>query len=195
MARDSAEGRSTITLEEKEYGVGLRFTPQVMDDDVVQLRVAPEVSELAKSGSPFLTTGGATTVLPSFTTRRASTTVQLRDGQSLAIAGLIKNNVTESLSKFPFLADIPVLGALFRSTDFQTDRSELLFVITPRLVRALPTQVGLPTDAHEPPTRAEGLLGGRLERGAEGEPASKRERMSAAADEQAPSEVDPRDLE
>lgn len=165
VARDSTEGRSTITLEEKEYGVGLRFTPQVMDDDVVQLRVAPEVSELAKTGSPFLTTGGATTVLPSFTTRRAATTVQLRDGQSLAIAGLIKNNVTESLSKFPFLADIPVLGALFRSTEFQTDRSELLFVITPRLVRALPPQAALPTDSHIPPGRAEALLEGRLERG------------------------------
>ncbi|MFM2186048.1 MAG: type II and III secretion system protein family protein [Burkholderiaceae bacterium] len=142
VARDSAEGRSTITLEEKEYGVGLRFTPQVLEGDVVQLRVAPEVSELTRTGSPFLSSGGVTTVLPSFTTRRAATTVQLRDGQSLAIAGLIKNINTETLTKFPFLGDLPILGALFRSNEFQQDRSEVLFIITPRLVKALPQEAG-----------------------------------------------------
>ena len=146
VARDSAEGRSTITLEEKEFGVGLRFTPHVLEGDVVQLRVAPEVSELTRTGSPFLSTGGVTAVLPSFTTRRASTTVQLRDGQSLAIAGLIKNNVTENLTKFPFLGDIPILGALFRSNEFQNDRSELLFIITPRLVKALPDMAQVADD-------------------------------------------------
>ena len=140
VARDTAEGRATITLEEKEYGVGLRFTPQVLEGDVVQLRVAPEVSELTRTGSPFLSSGGVTTVLPSFTTRRASTTVQLRDGQSLAIAGLIKNINTETLTKFPFLGDLPILGALFRSNEFQQDRSEVLFIITPRLVKALPSE-------------------------------------------------------
>jgi pilus assembly protein CpaC len=140
VARDSAEGRATVTLEEKEYGVGLRFTPQVLEGDVVQLRVAPEVSELTRTGSPFLSSGGVTTVLPSFTTRRAATTVQLRDGQSLAIAGLIKNINTETLTKFPFLGDLPILGALFRSNEFQQDRSEVLFIITPRLVKALPPE-------------------------------------------------------
>ncbi len=140
VARDSAEGRATITLEEKEFGVGLKFTPQVLEGDVVQLKVAPEVSELTRTGSPFLSSGGVTTVLPSFTTRRAATTVQLRDGQSLAIAGLIKNINTETLSKFPFLGDLPILGALFRSNEFQQDRSEVLFIITPRLVKALPAQ-------------------------------------------------------
>jgi pilus assembly protein CpaC len=149
VARDTSDGRSTVTLEEKPYGVGLSFTPLVLDDDIVQLRVAPEVSELSKAGSPFVATGGATSVLPSFTTRRAATTVQLRDGQSLAIAGLIKNNVTETVNKFPFLGDIPVLGALFRSTEFQTDRSELLFIITPRLVKALPPLAQLPASPAE----------------------------------------------
>ncbi|NBO76833.1 MAG: type II and III secretion system protein family protein [Betaproteobacteria bacterium] len=140
VARDTAEGRATVTLEEKEYGVGLRFTPQVLEGDVVQLRVAPEVSELTRTGSPFLSSGGVTTVLPSFTTRRAATTVQLRDGQSLAIAGLIKNINSETLTKFPFLGDLPILGALFRSKEFQQDRSEVLFIITPRLVQALPSE-------------------------------------------------------
>ncbi len=147
VARDSSEGRATVTLEEKEYGVGLRFTPQVLEGDVVQLRVAPEVSELTRTGSPFLSSGGVTTVLPSFTTRRASTTVQLRDGQSLAIAGLIKNINTETLTKFPFLGDVPILGALFRSTEFQQDRSEVLFIITPRLVKALPEALAQPGQA------------------------------------------------
>ena len=169
VARDNTEGRPVITLEEKEFGVGLKFTPHVLEGDVVQLRVAPEVSEITKAGSPFVTTGGATAVLPSFTSRRASTTVLLRDGQSLAIAGLIKNNTTETISKFPFLGEIPVLGALFRSSEFQTDRSELLFVITPRLLKALPAPVALPTDIHQSPSRVQGLLGGRLEEGSDAE--------------------------
>lgn len=163
VARNNNNGTTTITLEEKEFGVGLKFTPVVLDGGAIHLKVAPEVSELSKTGSPFVTAGGATAVLPSFTTRRAATTVQLRDGQSLAIAGLIKNNVTETINRFPFLGEIPVLGALFRSSEFQTDRSELIFVITPRLIKALPGDVALPTDNFTPPSRSEMLLGGKLE--------------------------------
>src|SRR5690606_13889146 len=103
-------------------------------------------------------------ILPSFTTRRAETTVQLMDGQSFAIAGLIKNNVTESMSRFPVLGDVPVLGALFRSSEFQTDRSELMFVVTARLVKPLPAgQLSLPTDNFVPPNRDEFFVQGRLE--------------------------------
>ena len=163
VARSNDAGGTTVTLEEKEYGVGLKFTPVVLDGDLIHLRVAPEVSELTRTGSPFVSAGGSTAVLPSFTTRRAQTSVQLRDGQSLAIAGLIKNNVANNVSRFPFLGEIPVLGALFRSSEFQTDRSELLFVITPRLVRTLPENVPLPTDAYTPPSRQELLLNGQLE--------------------------------
>ncbi len=160
---NSITGQVTITLEEKEFGVGLKFTPVVLDGDLISLRVSPEVSELSRTGSPFVTSGGVTTVLPSFTTRRAQTTVQMRDGQSLAIAGLIKNNVTENINRFPFLGEIPVIGALFRSTEFQTDRSELLFVITPRLVQPLQAVPPLPTDSFTPPSRSEMLLKGQLE--------------------------------
>ena len=163
VARTSQNGVSTISLEEKEFGVGLKFTPTVLGGSLINLRVAPEVSELSRTGSPFVTTSGATTVLPSFTTRRAQTTVQLRDGQSIAIAGLIKNNVTENVSRFPFLGELPVLGALFRSSEFQNDRSELVFVITPRLVKALPADYRLPTDNYVPSTRMERLLEGKLE--------------------------------
>src|SRR5690606_18942581 len=129
----------------------------------IHLKVAPEVSELSQTGSPFLTINGATSVLPSFTTRRAETTVQLMDGQSLAIAGLIKNNVTETVSKFPVLGELPVIGALFRSSEFQTDRTELMFVITPRLVRPMDVDVALPTDAFVPPSREQFFVGGLLE--------------------------------
>jgi pilus assembly protein CpaC len=86
------------------------------------------------------------------------------DGQSFAIGGLIKNNTTTSIKAFPFLGELPVLGALFRSTEFQNDRSELVFVVTPRLVKPLEPGYRLPTDAYQPPTRKELMLQGRSER-------------------------------
>ena len=161
------QGRDgTISLEEKEFGVGLKFTPTVLDGGRINLKVAPEVSELNPEGvgvsvSTGLLTG--TTIMPSITTRRAQTTVQLNDGQSFAIGGLIKNNVTENLKAFPGLGLIPILGALFRSTDFQNDRTELLFVITPRLVKPLPPNYALPGDNFVPPSTGELFFGGKLE--------------------------------
>ncbi|MBI5278020.1 MAG: type II and III secretion system protein family protein [Burkholderiales bacterium] len=155
-------GTAAVTLEEKEFGVGLRFTPTLLDEGRINLRVTPEVSELASAGTA-VTSGSVTTLLPTITTRRASTTVQLRDGETFAIGGLIKNNVTEAVKKFPGLGEVPVLGALFRSTDFQTDRSELLFIVTPRIVKPLPAVPPLPTDSFAPPTRMERLLDGRME--------------------------------
>lgn len=164
VARTNATtGVPSITLEEKEFGVGLKFTPTVLDGGRINLRVAPEVSELSQTGSPFTSIDGSTSVLPSFTTRRAQTTIQLHDGQSFAIAGLIKNNVTESIKRFPGLGEVPILGALFRSNEFQSDKSELMFVITPRLVKPLPPNYALPTDSFVPPSRAEFFLNGRLE--------------------------------
>ena len=156
-------GFPIITLTEKEFGVGLKFTPTVMEGGRIHLKVAPEVSELSQTGSAFTTIGGVTSVMPSFTTRRVQTTVQLMDGQSLAIAGLIKNNVTETIKRFPMLGDIPILGALFRSSEFQTERTELMFVITPRLVKPLDVAQALPTDNFIPPSRSEFFLGGKLE--------------------------------
>jgi len=164
VARDNGAGGTTITLEEKEFGVGLKFTPTVLDGGRINLRVAPEVSELSQTGSPFTTVNGSTSILPSFTTRRAQTTVQLMDGQSFAVAGLIKNNVTETIKRFPVLGDVPILGSLFRSSEFQTDRSELMFVVTARLVKPLPSgQISLPTDNFVAPSRAEFFMNGQLE--------------------------------
>lgn len=164
VARENnATGGTTITLEEKEFGVGVKFTPTVLDGGRIHLKVAPEVSELSPTGTPFTTVAGATSILPSFTTRRAQTSVQLMDGQSLAIAGLIKNNARQALDAVPGLGEIPVLGALFRSNEFQDDRTELMFVITPRLVKHLDPGFALPTDSYRPPNRAEFHLGSRLE--------------------------------
>ncbi|MDI1244346.1 MAG: type II and III secretion system protein family protein [Rhodoferax sp.] len=160
---NNTTGGSTVTLEEKEYGVGVKFTPTVLEGGRIHLKVAPEVSELSQTGSPFTTLGGETAILPSFTTRRAQTTVQLMDGQSLAIAGLIKNNVKQAVDRVPGLGEVPVLGALFRSSEFQGDRSELMFVITPRLIKPMDANYILPTDGFKPPNRSEFYFGNKLE--------------------------------
>lgn len=163
VAQDNSRGGTTITLEEKEFGVGLKFTPTVLDGTRVNLKLVSEVSELSQTGSPFTTFNGFTAVLPSMSTRRVDTTVQLSDGQSFAIAGLIKNNMTETLSRFPGLGEVPILGALFRSTEFQNDQTELMFIVTPRLVKPLPPTAALPTDNHVPPGREDVLFMGRSE--------------------------------
>jgi pilus assembly protein CpaC len=172
-----AQDNNRVTLEEKEFGVGLRFTPTVLAGGRINLRVAPEVSELSREGAGISASGmPGVSILPLITTRRASTTVQLYDGQSFAIGGLIKNNLTTSLKGLPVLSELPVLGALFRSSDYQQDRSELLFVITPHLVKPLPPDYSLPTDKVGPPSRAALMLGGRLE----GAPPAAPERAPAA---------------
>jgi pilus assembly protein CpaC len=156
-------GAVTITLEEKEFGVGLKFKPTVLEGGRINLRVAPEVSELNAQGNPFTTVGGVTSVIPSFTVRRAETTLQLNDGQSFMIAGLVKNDVAASVNRIPGLGELPILGALFRSSEFQKDKTELMFVITPRLVKPLPPDYALPSDSFVEPSRAEFFLGGKME--------------------------------
>jgi len=159
-----AQDNNKVTLEEKEFGVGLRFTPTVLAGGRINLRVAPEVSELSREGVGISAVGfSGTAILPLITTRRAATTVELLDGQSFAIGGLIKNNRTANINGLPILGELPILGALFRSTDFQHDRTELLFVVTPRLVQPLPADYRLPTDSVTAPSRAQLFLGGQLE--------------------------------
>jgi pilus assembly protein CpaC len=163
-----AQDNNKITLEEREFGVGLRFQPTVLAGGRINLRVSPEVSELSREGIGISTAGfSGTAILPVLTTRRASTTVQLNDGQSFAIGGLIKNNLTTNLKGLPVLGEVPILGALFRSTDYQHDRTELVFVVTAHLVKPLPADFELPTDKVLAPTRSEMLMGGKLE-GAKG---------------------------
>jgi pilus assembly protein CpaC len=153
-----------ITLEEKEFGVGLHFTPTVLDGGRINLKVSPEVSELSREGIGIANGAtGANAILPVITTRRAATTVQLFDGQSFAIGGLIKSNVTENIKAMPALGEVPVLGALFRSSDFQNEKTELVFIVTPRLVKPLPANYPLPTDNFVEPNRGEFFLGGSME--------------------------------
>ncbi|MGK5063693.1 type II and III secretion system protein family protein [Janthinobacterium sp. LB3P112] len=158
------QDNNKITLEEREYGVGLRFTPTVLSGGRINLKVAPEVSELSREGVGISAAGvSGRSILPVITTRRASTTVQLYDGQSYAIGGLIKNNQVSNITGVPWLSEVPILGALFRSTDFQHDRTELLFVITAHLVKPLPADAVLPTAQLAPPSRMDLMLGGKME--------------------------------
>jgi pilus assembly protein CpaC len=159
-----AQDNNKVSLEEKEFGVGLRFTPTVLAGGRINLRVAPEVSEVSREGIGITAAGfTGSAVLPLITTRRASTTVQLYDGQSFAIGGLIKNNLTTTMKGLPVLGEVPILGALFRSADYQQDRSELVFVVTVHLVKPLAPNYSLPTDKVPAPGRAEFLLLGKME--------------------------------
>lgn len=163
VAQNNNNGVATITLEEKEFGVGLKFTPTVLSGGRINIKVSPEVSELNRDGVALTAGGAGTAIFPSFTTRRASTTVQLMDGQTFAIGGLIKSNTTTNIKAFPILGEIPILGALFRSTDFQNDKTELIFVVTPHLVKPLASNYKLPTDNYTDPSRTDLFLKGRME--------------------------------
>ena len=161
VPQSTGGGASVITLVEREFGVGLKFVPTVLDGGRINLKVAPEVSEIGESIS--FQSGTNTTVLPLFTTRRVSTTVQLFEGQSLVIGGLVRNNITETIKAFPFLGELPIIGALFRSTKFQSDRTELVILVSPSLVKATNKPVTLPTDKFIPPSRGELFINGKLE--------------------------------
>jgi pilus assembly protein CpaC len=166
VPQSNSNGGTTITLQEEEFGVGLKFTPSVLAGGRINLRVAPEVSELSPTGVTVSATNvSGVAILPLITTRRASTTVQMNDGESFAIGGLIKNNATGTLKAIPAVGEVPVLGALFRSTSFQQDLTELVFIITPRLVRPMQTASNypLPTDGFTTPTEADVYLTGNLE--------------------------------
>jgi pilus assembly protein CpaC len=160
VPQSSGGGGTTITIEYKPFGVGLNFTPTVLSNKKINMQVTPEVSELDFSNA--LTTGGF--VVPSITTRRVSTVIELADGQSFAIAGLLKDDVREIVSKFPLLGDIPILGALFRSTSFRKNESELIVIVTPHLVKPLDVaKQTLPTDQYVEPSDLEFYLLGNLE--------------------------------
>jgi pilus assembly protein CpaC len=153
-------GGTTITIEYKSFGVGLNFSPVVLSSKKISMQVAPEVSDLDFSNAIQI----SGYVIPALTTRRVSTTVELGDGQSFAIGGLLKDNVREVVSKFPLLGDIPILGVLFRSTYFQKNETELIIIVTPRLVKPLNlAKQTLPTDQYIEPNDFEFYLLGALE--------------------------------
>lgn len=156
----SGAGLGTTDIEWKEFGVSLNFTPTVLGDGNLSMRVNPEISELDFSNATFQ--NGF--LIPGLETRRMSTVVEMKDGQSFAIAGLLKSVVRESISKFPVLGSIPIIGALFRSTEYQKNETELVVIVTPHLVKPLDmTAQPLPTDSFVDPSTFELLLLGMLE--------------------------------
>ncbi|MCX4170663.1 MULTISPECIES: type II and III secretion system protein family protein [Paraburkholderia] len=165
VPQSSSTGATTITLQEEEFGVGLKFTPTVLANGRISLKVAPEVSELSPTGITLSATNvSGVSILPLITTRRASTMVQMNDGESFAIGGLMKSNVTGALKAIPGIGEVPVLGALARSTSFQQDLTELVFIITPHLVKPLQTaDLPLPTDSFSQPNEADVYATGNME--------------------------------
>jgi pilus assembly protein CpaC len=150
-----------IQIEFKPFGVSLAFTPTVLADGVINLVVAPEVSQLDREASIQLS--GFT--IPGLRVRRARTSLELRDGQSFAMAGLIRAEFEDTIRAVPLLGRIPIIGALFRSSGFRNNETELVIMVTPRLVRPVkPEQIALPTDTVGRPNDAEFFLRGRLER-------------------------------
>jgi pilus assembly protein CpaC len=150
----------SVTVQYKSFGVGLSFTPTVLGPDRIHLVVNPEVS---RADFTFGTQVGGTLV-PGFTTRRASTSVELADGQSFMIAGLLNEELRELAAKYPVLGDLPILGSLFRSTQFRKEETELVIIVTPTLVKPLgPGPHSLPTDHFVEPSPLEFYLWGALE--------------------------------
>jgi len=154
------QGLGTVAIDYKTFGVALGFTPTVLSDDKINIKVTPEASELDFSTAVLL----EGFVVPGLTTRRATTVIELGDGQSFAIAGLLSETVRESISKFPILGEIPIIGALFRSSSFQKKETELIIIVTPHLVKPLDlAKQSLPTDGFVEPNDIEFFLFGMLE--------------------------------
>jgi pilus assembly protein CpaC len=159
-----SQALGSVTIEYKQYGVGLAFTPIVLSDGRISMRVRPEVSELSNAGA--VTLNGFT--VPALTTRRAETTVELGSGQSFMIAGLLRNTAQNNVNKAPFLGDLPILGALFRSTNFRREETELVVIVTPYLVRPVSGQLATPVDGYRVPSDIQRDIGGQSFTGVSG---------------------------
>lgn len=148
-----------VTVEFKKFGVSLDFTPTVLGDGLVNLRVRPEVSSLDRGNG----IRAANIDIPGISVRRADTTVELHDGQAFAVAGLLQNNYTNDVRQTPWLGNVPILGSLFSSKRYQRNETELVIIVTPRLVQPFshPEGVASPLDAVAEPTEAELFLLGK----------------------------------
>ena len=148
-------GGTTITIDYKKYGVLLSFTPTVLDEGKIAMKVSPEVSDLDFANA--VTYQGST--IPALTVRRMSTNLEVKDGQTFAMAGLLKDEDRNNVSKVPVLGDVPILGNLFRSSQWQSNQTELVVLVTPHIAKPLaPNSARLPTDKWAPPTDAEKYL-------------------------------------
>ena len=160
---------NTITVDFKQFGVSLSFVPTVLDANRLNLRIRPEVSQLTTNGAVSLPLGNGSITIPALQVRRAETTVELGSGQSFAIAGLLQRNTTQTGSGILGLGDIPILGALFRSDQFQRNETELVIIVTPYLVQPVsdPRSLVAPTDGFKPATDLDRIIYRRqLARGA-----------------------------
>jgi pilus assembly protein CpaC len=155
-----AQQNNQVTIEFKQFGVSLAFIPTVATDGQISLKVRPEVSQISNQNAVQLTAGNSTIVVPSLIVRRAETTVQLGSGESFAIAGLLQDSSNVGGSGLPIMGDLPILGALFRSDQFQRNETELVIVVTPYVVRpvASPTTLHLPSEGYQPPSDLERIL-------------------------------------
>ncbi len=162
----SRDRDGNITIEFKPFGVGLSFTPIVLSENRISLQISTEVSELTNTGSFTLSSGSSTTsgvTIPALSVRRAATTVELPSGGSFAVAGLLQNSSRQAIDAFPGVKDLPVLGALFRSRDYQNDQSELVVLVSAYLVDPTKaSKIALPTDGFIPATDPETILMGKL---------------------------------
>ncbi len=150
-----------IRIEYRPFGVELNFLPTVIDGDLINLELETTVSSIDQDTS-FVTTTGLS--VAAFKVRRASTTVEMRDGQSFAIAGLLQDDFADQSAQVPWLGDVPILGALFRSAEFQRKQTELVIIVTPHLVTPTSSDaLSLPTDRMRIPTETELFLAGRTE--------------------------------
>lgn len=163
------QGLGTVAVEYKPFGVGLSFSPTVLSKDKINIKVTPEVSELDFTTAVVL----EGFVVPGLRTRKAATTVELGDGQSFAIAGLLRETIRDNLQKYPLLGDIPIIGTLFRSRSFQKNETELIIVVTPRLVKPMNlAKQTFPTDYYVEPNDVELYLEGRMQGRAKNNPFS-----------------------
>jgi pilus assembly protein CpaC len=155
-----AQQNNQVTIEFKQYGVSLAFVPTVGSDGQIAMKVRTEVSQLTNQGAVQLSSGNSTIQVPALTVRRAETAVELGSGESFAIAGLLQDAVDITGNGLPVVGDVPVLGALFRSDNFQRNETELVIVVTPYVVRpvANPARLSLPTDGYRPPSDLERIL-------------------------------------
>jgi len=154
VAGSTSGGTTTVTVDFKQYGISLEVVPTVLSPTRLNLRVRPEVSQLTTTGAVSVPIAGGTLTIPALTVRRAETTVELGSGQSFAIAGLLQRTSTDATNALPGIGELPVLGALFKSTDFQRGESELVIIVTPYLVKPAPSPASfqLPTDGFRPAT-------------------------------------------
>lgn len=159
-----------VSIEYKSYGVGLDFSPVVLADGRISMRVRPEVSEI--SNDTGLRLGGYD--VPGIITRRAETTLELGSGQSFMIGGLLRSNASNTISKAPFLGDLPILGALFRSNGFRRQETELVIIVTPYLVRPVNGRLPTPLDGHRVPHDGTAILEGQTFTGVSGTQATAR---------------------